>query len=103
MLPSSSKYEGYVLLSTRQDDEDMVKDTRHQVKNLINNWEWNPRAKFVILFPEIRYINAKLFAENISAELWTSGVVNLVVLIPALHTHLATNIVNTMDEYICLP
>jgi hypothetical protein len=39
MLPSSSKYEGYVLLSLRQDHGDVVKDIRHQVKKLRNKWE----------------------------------------------------------------
>jgi len=53
MLPSSSKYECYVLLSSRQDHEGVVKDIRYQVKKLRNNWEWNPRAKFVILVTEI--------------------------------------------------
>ena len=103
MLPSSSKYEGYVLFSLRQDREDVVKDIRHQVKKLRNNWEWNPRAKFVILVAEMRHVNAKLLAEDISAELWTSRVVNSVVLIPALDTHLATGTANTLDAYVCFP
>jgi len=102
MLPSSSKYEGYVLLSSRQDHENVVKDIGHQVKKLRNNWEWNPRAKFVILITEI-HVNAKLLAEDIFAELWTSRVVNSVVLIPALDTHLATGTANTLDAYICFP
>jgi len=103
MLPSSSKYEGYALLSLRQDHGDVVKDIRHQVKKLRNNWEWNPRAKFVILVAEIRHVNAKLFAEDISAELWTLRVVNSVVLIPTLDTHLATGTANTLDSYIYFP
>ena len=44
MLPSSSKYDGYVLLSLSQDHEDVVKDIRHQMKKLRNICEWNPRA-----------------------------------------------------------
>jgi len=103
MLPSSSKYDGYVLLSLSQDHEDVVKDIRHQVKKLRNIWEWNPRAKFLILVAEIRHVNAKLLAEDISAELWTSRVVNSVVLIPALDTQLATGTANTLDAYICFP
>ena len=102
MLPSSSKYEGYVLLSSCQDHEDVVKDIGHQVKKLRNNWEWNPQAKFVILVTEV-HANAKLLAEDISAELWTSRVVNSVVLIPALDTHLATGTAHTLDAYICFP
>jgi len=39
MLPSSSSYVGYVLLSSRQDHGDVMKDIRHQVKKLRNNWE----------------------------------------------------------------
>ena len=103
MLPSSSKYEGYVLLYSCQDHEDVVKDIVLQVKKLRNNWEWNPRAKFVILVTEIRHVNAKLLAEDIFAELWTSRVVNSVVLISALDTHLATGTANTLDVYICSP
>jgi hypothetical protein len=103
MLSSSTKHEGYVLLSTRQDHEDVMKDIRHQVKKLRNNWEWNPRAKLVILVTEIRYVNAKLLAEVTSVELWTQRVVNSVVLIPALDTHLATDTANMLDAYICLP
>lgn len=76
---------------------------RHQMKKFRNNYEWNPRAKFVILVTEIRHVNAKLPAEDISAELWTSRVVNSVVLIPALDTHLATGTVNTLDVYISFP
>ena len=49
------------------------------------------------------HVNAKLLAEIISAELWTSTVVNSVVLIPALDTHLATGTANTPDAYICSP
>jgi hypothetical protein len=103
MLPSSSKYEGYVLLSSRQDHEDLVKDIRHQGKKYRNNWEWNQRAKFLILVAEMRDVNAKLLAEEISAELWTSRVVNTGVLIPALVTYLATGTANTLDAYICFP
>jgi ionotropic kainate glutamate receptor 3/ionotropic kainate glutamate receptor 5 len=102
MLPSSSKYEAYVLLSSRQDHEDVVKDIGHQVKKLRNTWKWNPRAKFVILVMEI-HVHAKLLAEDISAELWTSRVVNSVVLIPALDTHMATGTVNILDAYLCFP
>ncbi|GFG31330.1 hypothetical protein Cfor_12889 [Coptotermes formosanus] len=103
MLPSGSKYEAYVLLSSRQDHEDVVKDIGHQVKKLRNTWEWNPRAKFVIFLIEIRHVNAKLLAEDISAELWTSRVVNSVVLIPALDTHMATHTVSILEAYVCLP
>jgi hypothetical protein len=102
-MPSSRKYENYVLLFSRQDREDVVKDIRHQVKKLINNWEWNPRAKFVILVAEIRHVNAKLLAEDISVELWISRIVNSVVLIPELDRHLAKGTANTPDAYIYFP
>ena len=36
--PSRSNYEGYVLLSSCQDYEDVVKDVGHQVKKLRNTW-----------------------------------------------------------------
>jgi hypothetical protein len=51
--PSRSNYEGYILLSSWQDYEDVVKDVGHQVKKLRNTWEWNPRAKYVVLVLEI--------------------------------------------------
>jgi hypothetical protein len=99
----SSKYEGYVLLSSRQDHEDVVKDIGHQVQKLRNVWEWNPRAKFVILVWEIRHVNAKLLVGDISAELWASRVVNSVVLIPVLDTCMTRDTVKVLDAYICVP
>jgi len=101
--PSSSTCAGYVLLSSCQDRKAVVHDIRQQVTKLRNVWEWNPRAKFVILLKGIRDINAKFLAEDIFAELWTSGVVNSVVLIPTLDTHTATGTMSIMDAYIWLP
>ena len=101
--PSRSYYEGYVLLSSCRDYEDVVKDIGHQVKKLRNAWEWNPRAKFVVLVLEIRDVNAKRLAEDIVAELWTSKILNSVVLIPLLDTHLATDPVNILDVYVWFP
>jgi RNA processing factor Prp31 len=40
--------------SSCQDYEDIVKDVGHQIKKLRYKWEWNPRAKFVVLVSEIR-------------------------------------------------
>jgi len=101
--PSRSNYEGYILLSSCQDYEDVVKDVGHQVKKLRNTWEWNPRAKFVVLVLEIREVDAKGLAEDIVAELWTSKIVNSVVLIPLLDTNLATDTVNLLDAYVWFP
>ena len=101
--PSRSNYEGYVLLSSCQDYEDVVKDVGHQVNKLRNTWEWNPRAKFVVLVSEIREVNAKRLAENIVAEMWTSKILNSVVLIPSQDTNLATDPVNILDAYIWFP
>ena len=101
--PRRSNYEGYILLSSCQDYEDVVKDVGHQVKKLRKTWEWNPRAKFLVLVLELRGFNAKLLAEDIVAELWTSKIVNSVVLIPLLDTSLATDTVNILDAYIWFP
>jgi len=101
--PSRSNYEGYILLSSCQDYEDVVKDVGHQVKKLRNTWEWNPRAKFVVFVLEIREVNAKRLAEDIVAELWTSKIMNSVVLIPLLDTHLATDPMDILDAYIWFP
>ena len=95
--PSRSNYEGYVLLSSCKDYEDVVKDVRHQVKKLRNTWEWNPRAKFVVMVLEIRDVSAKRLAEDIVAELWTSKIVNSVVLIPLLDTNVATDPVKILN------
>lgn len=100
--PSSGTYAGYVLLSSYQDPKAVVQDIGQQVTKLRNITEWNPRAKFVILLEGIRDKNAKFLAEDIFAELWTSGVVNSVVLIPTLDTHLATGTVSILDAYIWL-
>jgi hypothetical protein len=97
--PSRSNYEGYVLLSSCLDYEDVVKDVGHQVKKLRNTWEWNPRAKFLVIVLEIREVSAKQLAEDIVAELWTSRIVNSVVLIPLLDNNLATDPVNILDAY----
>jgi hypothetical protein len=102
-FPSRSKHEGYVMLSSCQEQEDVLQEIGEQVKKLRNSWDWNPRAKFVILLMGIRDINTKLLAEDIFAELWTSRVVNSVVLIPALDTHIATGTVNILDAYIWFP
>ena len=101
--PSRSNYEGYILLSSCQDYEDIVKDVGHQVKKLRNTWEWNPRGKFMVLVFEIQGVNAKGLAEDIVAEMWKSKIVNSVVLIPLLDTHLATDPVNTLDAYVWFP
>ena len=101
--PSRGNYEGYVLLSSCQDYEDVVKEVRHQVKKLRNMWEWNPRAKFVVLVLTIRNVNTKRLAEGIVAELWTSKVVNSVVLIPLLDTNVSTDPMNVLDAYIWFP
>ena len=101
--PSRSKYEGYVLLSSCQDYEDVVKDVGHQVKKLRHTWEWNPRAKFVVLVLEIREVSGKRLAEDIVAELWMSKILNSVVLIPLLDTNLTTDTVNILDAYIWFP
>ncbi|GFG32739.1 hypothetical protein Cfor_12152 [Coptotermes formosanus] len=101
---SRSNYEGYILLSSCLDYEDVVRDIGHQVKKLRNTWKWNPRAKFVILVTGVREVNAKLIAEDIVAQLWTSRIVNSVVLIPAQDTHLATTgVVSILDAYVWFP
>ena len=101
--PSRSNYEGYILLSSCQDYEDVVKDVGHQVKKIRNTREWNPRGKFVVLVFEIRGVDAKRLAEDIFAELWTSRIVNSVVLIPLLDTNLASDTVNILDAYSWFP
>jgi len=57
------------------------------------------------LVSEVREVNAKRLAEDIVAELWTSRIVNSVVLIPhtQVDTHLATHPVNILDAYIWFP
>jgi hypothetical protein len=80
-----------------------VKDVGHQVKKLRNTWEWNPRAKFVVLVLAIQEVNLQRLAEDIIAELWTSKIVNSVVLIPLLDTNLATDPVIILDSYIWFP
>jgi len=52
---------------------------------------------------EIREVDAKGLAEDIVAELWTSKIVNSVVLIPLLDTNLATDTVNILDAYVWFP
>ena len=101
--PSRINYEGYVLLSSCQDYEGVVKDVRHQVMKLRNTWEWNPRAKFVVFVVKIRGVHTQRLAEDIVAELWTSKIVNSVVLIPLLDTNLSTDTVNILDAYIWFP
>jgi hypothetical protein len=101
--PSRSNYEGYILLSSCQDYEDVVKDVGQQVKKLRNTWEWNPRAKFVILVLAIRGVRTKRLAEDIVAELWASKIVNSVVLIPSLDTNMSTDPVNILDSYVWFP
>jgi hypothetical protein len=101
--PSRSNYEGYVLFSSCQDYEDIMKDVGHQVKKLRNTWEWNPRATFVVLVSEVREVNAQRLAEDIVAELWSSKIVNSVVLIPLLGTNLTTDPVNILDVYVWYP
>ena len=101
--PSSSKYEAYVMLSSCQDYEDVVKDVGHRVKKLGNTWEWNPRATFLVLVLEIREFITKRLAEDIVTELWTSKLVNSVVLIPLLDTNVSTDPMNVLDAYIWFP
>ena len=101
--PSRSNYEGYILLSSCQDYEDVVKDVGRQVKKLRNTWEWNPRAKYVVLVSVIREISAKRLAENIVAELRTSKIMNSVVFIPFLGINLATDPVHILDAYVWFP
>lgn len=102
-VPSTSKHEGYVLLSGYQRHKDVVKDIGHQLTKLKNNWEWNPRAKFVILVLELRDVDAKLLAADIFAELWMSRVVDSVVLIPTTNKDTTTGAVNVLDTYIWFP
>jgi hypothetical protein len=103
MSSSSTKHGAYILLSSCQDQADVVKDIGNQVKKLRKNWEWNPRAKFIILVGRIRYMNAKYLAEDIFGEMWASKVVNSVILIPTTDKQVSTNTVYMLDAYIWFP
>jgi hypothetical protein len=100
---SNSKYEGYVLLTEFQRHADVVKDVGHQLTKLKNSWEWNPRAKFVIIVMDIHNIDVKLLAADIFAELWISRIVNSVVLIPTTNKHTTADTVNVLNAYIWFP
>lgn len=100
---SNNKHGAYVLLSKRQQPEDVVKDIQLQLKILRSSWEWNPRGKFVIIVAEIRDVDAKLLAADIFAELWTSRIVNSVILMPAMEENTAPDIANLLDAYVWFP
>jgi hypothetical protein len=99
---SNSKHEGYVLLSGYQLHKDVVQDIGHQLRKLKTSWEWNPRAKFVVLVTETRAVDAKLLAADIFAELWSSRVVDSDVLIPT-NEYATTDTVNVLDAYTWFP
>jgi hypothetical protein len=82
----------------------VVKDIGLQVTKLRHSWEWNPRGKFVLIVTETRDVDAKLLAADIFAELWTSRIVDSVVLMPTSETHKAgRDTVKTLDVYLWFP
>jgi hypothetical protein len=103
ITPSHSKHEGYILLCGYRRHEDVVTDIGYQVKKLRNNWEWNPRAKFVILLMGTRDVDGKLLATDIFDVLWITRIVDTVVLILSSEEHTATDTGNALDAYIWFP
>ena len=73
----------YMLLTERHGSEKVFQDLVHQLKILRHNWEWNPRAKVVIVVSQEQGGGTEKVAHDLFEYLWSIRVVNAVLVIPA--------------------
>jgi hypothetical protein len=85
-LPQN-QHGSYIIISMHHHRQAVVQDISAQVKILRNEWDWNPRAKFIISVTNAQETSTEQLAADIFAELWRSKVVKAIVLGPYNTTH----------------
>jgi hypothetical protein len=96
-----SKHGSYIILlyhytSVRQDISVFM-------MKLTNDWDWNPRARFVIAVIQAGEISAEQLAADIFTQLWRWRVINAVVLISGQRPQEAGDMIPVVDVYTWFP
>lgn len=78
-----SQHGSYIIISMHHHRQTVVQDISAQVKRLRNEWDWNPRAKFLISVTNAQVNSTEELAADLFAELWRWRVVNAIVMSPA--------------------
>jgi hypothetical protein len=81
----------------------VVQDTSVLIKKLTNDWDWNPRARFVIAVIPAEENPAEQLAADIFTELWKWRVVNAVVLISTPGPQDTRDTIPLLDMYTWFP
>jgi len=97
------KHGGYIIISLYRSHQAVVQDILVQIKKLKKNWDWNPRAKFLIAVMYAQEKSTEQLAAGIFAELWRWKVINAVVLLPALGPHNITDTIHVLDVFTWFP
>lgn len=98
-----NKHGSYIIISMQHHHLMVVQDISAQVKKLRNEWDWNPRAKFVISVTNAQESSTKHLAAGIFAELWKWRIINAIVLSLALGPYNTTNTLPDVEVYTWLP
>jgi hypothetical protein len=96
-----SKHGAYIIILYHY--ERVVQDISVMMKKLTNDWDWNPRARFVIAVIQAEENSAEQLAADIFTQLWRWRVVNAVVLIAALGPQDARDTIPLLDVYTWFP
>ncbi|PSN36245.1 Ionotropic receptor 201 [Blattella germanica] len=83
------KYAMYILVSEHQQLDAVVNNLVQQVTKLKTSFDWNPRAKFVVILTEVNIVGenaSRDISENIFTELWKFKIVNVIIILKARHT-----------------
>ncbi|KDR14037.1 uncharacterized protein LOC110834881 [Zootermopsis nevadensis] len=98
-----SKHGSYIIISLHHHHKNVVQDVSVQIKKLRNDWDWNPRAKFIITLPHAEGNSTKQLAADVFNELWRWRVINMIAVIPALGPKNTTDAVPVLDVYTWFP
>ena len=72
----------YILVSSFNQNHQVVTDITRQLQLLTNNKMWNPRARFLVILTQERLSGEEL-AANITSIMWRKQIINVAVLVPA--------------------
>ncbi|KAJ4451001.1 hypothetical protein ANN_02437 [Periplaneta americana] len=100
---SKSKLGTYIILSAQQTHAEAVSDVISQIEKLRNNWEWNPRAKFVIIILKINDIDMKEVAADIFIKLWKFNAIDVIIVMSSTNNSQLAKYMSVIDIYTWFP
>ena len=71
----------YIIVSECASSEKILRNIGDQIARLRNSWEWNPRARFLILLTRPQTNDFKMLSRYAFSLLWVPRITNVIVLV----------------------